>query len=249
MLAGKGGRILFRVRRELFSFLQGMSGKFELVSRHDPVPRHDFRVSLYSLPHYVETNSVPPPPPLISSWAEKQFPLPPRREKHLRVGVSWAGHPKFSEDAIRSATIAEFLPLFRVIGCEFFSLQMAPKITELEALPQDVSVFDCGSGITEFADTASIMKQMDLVICTDSATAHLAGTLGIPVWILLSAIPDPRWGWESDQTSWYPSALLFRQKVLGDWRAPISKIADALRLIVSGQNRPTSPVFYGNQTR
>jgi ADP-heptose:LPS heptosyltransferase len=92
-----------------------------------------------------------------------------------------------------------------------------------------MSIIDCGAELEDFADTAALIDQLDLLISVDTAAAHLAGALGKPVWILLPHFPDWRWMLDREDSPWYPTARLFRQPSVGDWKTPIERIAQELR--------------------
>jgi tetratricopeptide (TPR) repeat protein len=147
------------------------------------------------------------------------------------VGVVWAGSPGNSVDARRSLPTALMLEMLAARnGRVALSLQLAPTgMDQLET--------QCRAGIiplldmlSDFSDTAAVIEQLDLVISVDTAVAHLAGALGKPVWLLLPAGPDWRWGQRGDSTPWYPSMRIFRQPVAGDWRSVVEAVGQALQL-------------------
>jgi ADP-heptose:LPS heptosyltransferase len=123
----------------------------------------------------------------------------------------------------------ELAALFSIPGISFFNLQ----IEENERFPADCQkqrFIDLTSQITDFAETAALMEQLDLIISVDTATAHLAGALCRPAWTLLPFVPDWRWGLEREDTPWYPTMRLFRQKTAGDWGEVIQRVALELRV-------------------
>jgi hypothetical protein len=109
-------------------------------------------------------------------------------------------------------------------------------------LPADVRVEDVGSGLRDFADTAAIMEQLDLVISADTSPLHLAGMLGRPTWGLLPFIPDWRWLLHREDSPWYPTMRLFRQTTLGDWTGVVDRVANALREEAERFRNPTNPI-------
>jgi hypothetical protein len=113
-----------------------------------------------------------------------------------------------------------------------FSLQKGPGAEQLEAVAQSWSVVDFGDQLDAaggaFLDTAAIMQHLDLVITSDTAHAHLAGALGVPVWVALQFVPDWRWLLARDDSPWYPTMRLFRQARLGDWDGVLARVADEL---------------------
>ena len=148
----------------------------------------------------------------------------------LRVGLAWAGNPRYKADAQRSMRLETLLPLLRVGGATWISLQKGPPAEEqLAGLPGDVAVWDGSSDDRDLADTAALVETLDLVITTDTCIAHLAGAMGKPVWILLAHMADWRWMQEMETTPWYPTARLFRQRAPGDWAELVERVTGALR--------------------
>jgi tetratricopeptide (TPR) repeat protein len=157
---------------------------------------------------------------------------------HFRIGIAWQGSPSFRGDRERSIPLAQFAPLARVPGVQLISLQKGPGVEQLEALTPDTGLrtpdvflrLDESSG--PFMDTAAIMLNLDLVISSDSAVAHLAGALGVPAWVALSFVPDWRWLLEREDSPWYPAVRLFRQSRLGQWGEVFKAMAEELRKAV-----------------
>ena len=122
-----------------------------------------------------------------------------------------------------------FEPLARLEGVRLFSLQ---KDTGSEQLAQNAGRFpiaDLGSRLETFMDTAAVLENLDLIVACDTAVVHLAGALGIPVWVALPFAPDWRWLLDRDDSPWYPCMRLFRQKRWGDWDEVFQRIVQALR--------------------
>jgi uncharacterized protein (TIGR03032 family) len=145
-----------------------------------------------------------------------------------RVGLVWAGSPTYKHDRQRSCALQDFTAVLQTPGIEFYSLQKGDRHQELAQLPPGIHVQDLAPFLHDFGDTALLLDQLDLVITVDTAVAHLAGALGKAVWVLLSAVPDWRWGLEGEQTPWYPTMRLFRQARVGDWAAVMQRVAQAL---------------------
>ena len=123
----------------------------------------------------------------------------------LRVGITWCGSPTHVNDAYRSTTIDQFLPLFQVPNVAFYSLQIGPRADDLQELGDDSHVVrDLSNLQHDFADTAAIVRQLDLVITVDTSLLHLCGGLGLPAWGLISRRSDWRW-MDNDRTDtpWY----------------------------------------------
>jgi Tfp pilus assembly protein PilF len=152
----------------------------------------------------------------------------------LRIGIAWQGNPRFTGDRQRSIPVAQFSRLAQVENVEIISLQRGPGTEQLQALatnhrnPRAIDQLDEASGA--FMETAAIMKNIDLVITSDSAVAHLAGALGVAVWVALPLVPDWRWLLEREDSPWYPTMRLFRQTRYGQWDDVFDRIGAALTM-------------------
>jgi uncharacterized protein (TIGR03032 family) len=155
--------------------------------------------------------------------ATSNLPLP------LRIGIAWAGSPTQGNDRNRSARLADFAPLFEVPGIEWHSLQVGDKSDDLDSS----FLIPHSSFIKDWADTAAIVSQLDLVISVDTGVVHLAGALGVPAWVLLCYAPDWRWLLARADSPWYPAARLFRQPRPKDWASVMAEAAAALRASVA----------------
>ncbi len=162
-------------------------------------------------------------------WANR---LP--TERTPRVGIVWAGSPTHPLDRERSVPIAMLAPLLAVAGVRFCSLQKGAAAAELGSLPAGVAIADLGPELADFADTAAVISALDLVVCVDTAVAHLAGALGKPVWLLLPQPADWRWLEEREDSPWYPTMRLFRQRQRGDWDEVVARVKAALERWVGG---------------
>jgi len=177
-------------------------------------------------------------PQLIDYWKRSLG----HSEAKKRVGICWQGNPKHHADIYRSVKLTEFEGIASLPNVSLISLQhgigteqiaSAPFREAIKLLPEDI---DKSGGA--FLDTAAIMKNLDLVITTDTSTAHLAGALGVPVWVILGKVPDWRWLQHGATTHWYPSMRLFRQTTIGDWSGVMRQIEDELPSTV-----PSGPLY------
>lgn len=233
ILQSRGARVFVECNTQLTRLLHNMSGIEGVIGRFSPLPPHDAQVSLLSLPLLLGTSleTIPTEVPYLraepeatAAWAAR---LGPRRG--LRVGLVWAGNPEFKADNIRSPRLQALLPLLEVPGTEFFALQKGAGRQDLEHCgPLPSNFTDLGSEIQDFADTAAIMLNLDLVISSCTAPTHLAGALGRPVWTILPFAPDWRWLDRGSTSLWYPSMRLFRQERLGDWKPVVERVRAAL---------------------
>jgi hypothetical protein len=195
-------------------------------------------VPMLSLPFHLGTqlDSVPANIPYLraptgraSYWQAEIQKLSPGPQ--WRVGLVWQGNPDFVNDGQRSLSdLGVMAPLWRVPGVTFFSLQKGRGQQEVQRWQDSLPLTDLASGLHDFADTAAVIEQLDLVISVDTAVAHLAGALGKPCWVLLPAfMTDWRWLEDRSDSPWYPGALrLFRQETGADWSPVIEDVGDAL---------------------
>ena len=210
-----------------------MTGVAEtVIGCGEAVPPSDIECPLMSLPAVFATalDSIPAALPYLRAdpvrsalWRDR---LGTGGEP--KVGVVWAGNPNFRHDRRRSPGLAALRSIFDLPGIRFFGLQMAEGRRDLEKIAMPESFRDLGGDIVDFADTAAIMDNLDLVISSCTAPAHLAGALARPVWILLPHAPDWRWLLDRDDSPWYPTARLFRQPAPGDWRSVAERVAAAM---------------------
>ncbi len=195
-----------------------------VIDRDPPLPVHDLWVDQMSLPRLlgIRPDSIP----AASSYLVAAGAAPVRdRSRRPLVGLVWAGNPAHSNDARRSIPLAALAPLITLPGIAFASLQVGPAAAQIEAR---FGIPDASPYLRDFAATARLISRLDLVISVDTATAHLAGALGKPVWLMLPYAPDWRWMAGRCDSPWYASARLFRQSRPGDWDGVVARIAEAL---------------------
>lgn len=152
----------------------------------------------------------------------------PERTDSLRVGIVWAGAASHRNDAARSCRFTDFAPIIDIPGVQIYSLQKGPAATQLFQSWKGGKVIDLQYGLLDYCDTASAIQMMDMVITVDTSVAHLAGALGKTVWTLLPTNPDWRWLLDRDDSPWYSSMRLFRQKTAGDWSEVMDRVTEAL---------------------
>jgi len=191
----------------------------------DVPPVFDVHAPLCSLPHLLEQPEPSWPGPYLQA-PETAFLEAPQGVR--KIGLVWGGNPNFAVDHLRSYPAETYLPLLDVPETAFYSLQVGER-SAADASPafQD-KVTDLGPRLTDFAETAAVLASLDLLITSDTAIAHLAGALGRPAWVLLHTIADWRWLLDRNDSPWYPSLRLFRQKTLGDWPAVVEVVRAAL---------------------
>lgn len=215
------------VQPGLRRLIAGMEGWAQVVSQGDPLPDFRWQCPLMSLPlaFKTELESIPAFVPYlrandaeIERWSQRL------KGNELRVGVAWAGNPKHPREGMRSIKLAELALLTAVEGTRFYSLQKGSAAAPVRELPPGVVVIDLDAEQKDFADTAAIVANLDLVISIDTAVAHLAGALGKPLWVLLHHAPDWRWLLGREDSPWYPTARLFRKSTAEDWQAVVQRM-------------------------
>lgn len=172
-------------------------------------------------------------PALQDYWARSLAAQLPPRGQRLRVGICWQGNPQHHADVYRSIALREFQPLAQTPGVALISLQYGEGQQQLEQVDFGGAIHRLPAGIDRsagaFLDTAAILRNLDLVVTVDTSTAHLAGALGVPVWLLLGRVPDWRWGQHGETTPWYPRTRLYRQRQLGRWADVFAQVAEDLQ--------------------
>jgi hypothetical protein len=163
-------------------------------------------------------------PATAAQWKEEFS-----REKSFKVGISWQGNPDYRRDNLRSIALDHFAPLTQLPGAQLYSLQLGAGREQLSQSAMAPEIIDLGDRLGNFLNTAAIVSSLDLVVSSDCATVHLAGGLGVPVWMATSLAPDWRWLQEREDCPWYPTMRLFRQKAAGDWAEVFRRIRAALQ--------------------
>lgn len=206
---------------ELRRLFDGVAGIAACVTSAQRPPDCVAEVPLLSLPGMFAATpeNLPGPFPYLVPPAAPRLPEAGGRP---RIGVVWGDKPKARSRGIAAAPLAAALA---GLDLAVFSLQVGPRAAEI---PEGSGWIDLAPEIRDFADTAALMAQMDAVISVDTAALHVAGALGVPVYILLMRHGDWRWLRERGDTPWYPSARLLRQETQGDWSTPLARLRAAL---------------------
>jgi Flp pilus assembly protein TadD len=228
----RGAAVIVQCPSQLVALLASCAGIDRLVGRGEPLPAFDLQAPLLSLPGIFHTSLADIPaaipylsadPGLVEHW---------RRELDgtggFKVGIAWQGSPTNQYDRDRSIPLRFFEPLARCCGVRLLSLQKHWGVEQLQEVASRFPVIDLGSRLDEasgpFMDTAAVMKNLDLVVTSDTAIAHLAGALGVRVWVALAFIPDWRWLLDRGDSPWYPTMRLFRQRRRGDWQGVFNEV-------------------------
>lgn len=247
MLKARGARrVIVELRDELRRLFASMEGVDAFIAQNaTPTPIYHTHTSIMSLPHRFGTthDSMPPPARLtIPNEARlKAARLLGPGDGTLRIGIVWSGSNAFADNAIRATALDRFLRFLDVPGVTVYSLQKGPPEEELRALPPGTPITALGPEMEDFADTAAVVERLDLVIMTDSSVAHLAGSLGTPVWLLLQHVPYWVYGMSDTTTPWYPSMRLYRQGADENWE-PVFEAALRDLTALAGQGRAEATV-------
>lgn len=221
------GALAIVVQKPLKDLCEGVAGADLVIGSGEPIPAHDLKVSLLSLPHLLRTSlaTLPAPAGYLDVTGAVDI-----AHDGLKAGISWQGNPEGIGDRGRSVPLEALRPLLTVPMAKFFSLQKNVGVDQIAAFPEiDDAVGDCET----FADTARVMKSLDLIITTDTAVAHVAGALGRPTWLLLKHAPSWRWLRNRTDSPWYPTMRLFRQASPGDWNSVIDRATTAFTAATS----------------
>lgn len=216
-----GGELIIECRPELIPLMERMRIADQVIPAHSMLPEANYWCYHCSLPGLFTKDfaSIPPPPylPVPHERLGKFREAMAKAKGQLKVGIVWSGSVTFKRNHERAQPLLRFLQAFLVPGVQLYSLQKGPRRKELTELPRGAPMIDLDPLIENFADTAAAIAQLDLVIMTDSAVAHLAGALGRPVWVLLGDVAHWLWLQNRNDNPWYPSMRLFRPRAERDW--------------------------------
>ena len=236
VVQAKGGRVVLQCQPALTRILATCPGVDQVLGEGAPLAAPHLTAPLLSLPLLCRTTleTIPAEVPYLAvdparvhSWRARLAAFP-----GLKVGICWQGNPKFKEDRLRSVPLASFAPLAAVPGVCLVALQRGPGLEQIAQQSEHLSIVDLPGRSEDLAegwlDTAALIQALDLVISVDSAVVHLAGALGAPVWVALPFIPDWRWLLDREDSPWYPTLRLFRQRKPGDWPEVFQRLGVAL---------------------
>ena len=218
------GTVLAEVQPALVPLLR-TSGFTSVIGGGTPLPGFDVQIPMLSLPGVFRTtlDSIPADVPYLAADSKlvKHWRGRLRSLSGFKVGIVWQGNAAYMFDHFRSIPLVEFAPLAEVEGVRLISLQKNAGVEQLASLEGRFTAMDLGSTLDNhsgaFMDTAAVMCNLDLIITSDTAAAHLAGGLGVPVWLALTSSPEWRWMKDRPDSPWYPTMRLFRQPRQGDW--------------------------------
>ncbi|QDV48682.1 tetratricopeptide repeat protein [Gimesia fumaroli] len=229
-------QVLLLCQTELAALLQSIPEIDQILIEGNEIPEYDYQSALLSIPRYLETSQETIP-------VDVPFFVPPAERRQYwhdvlseyegkKIGLNWSGNLNFPKDEFRSIPLETFLPLGKVPGIQLVSLQQVNGLDQIAPLQTSWNLLQPGAEYEaetgNFTEVAALIQNLDLVITSDTAVAHLAGCLGVPVWILVSQLPEWRWLLDRTDSPWYPTARLFRQADLGEWEPAILEVKAAL---------------------
>jgi Tfp pilus assembly protein PilF len=234
--------VIVECQQSLLKVLASCPGVDRIIPRGDDLPPFDYQVPLLSLPAIFRTTprtipaTVPylsPDPALVALWRERLRPL-----NGFRVGINWHGRPGTLDFSRRNLPLEEFSAVGAIPGVDLVSLQIGEGREQLPAaIHNGLPIVDLGDDFDAdrgpFMDTVAVMMNLDLVITSDTSIPHLAGALGVPVWLALPTIPDWRWLLGRDDSPWYPTMRIFRQTVAGDWSEVLAQMVAELHNVLT----------------
>ena len=243
-----GGHVVLRLHKPFMKkYLSMLSYIDEISTIKEPLPECDYKTQIMSLPRVFETtvDTIPAPIPylvadekLVREWQKRL-----KSDTNFKVGLCWSGTTYSSntltrqKSARRSIALEKMAPLADVDGVTFYSLQKVKSPDELKTSVEKFVVHGFGDDFDKthgsFMDTAAIMKALDLIITVDTSVAHVAGGLGVPVWIILPYESEWRWLEERSDSPWYPTARLFRTKELEKWEPVIDNVKAELKKLLN----------------
>lgn len=241
-LRRRGARVLFQPLDGMHAIAHRFDGVDEVVRTGRELADVDFVSNLLSLPLAFGTDlaTIPrgrdpyfePDAEKVARWGQRVARGP--EDRRLTVGLVWAGRPAHSRDRYRSMALHQLAPVLNVPGVRFVGLQKGTAAVHAEAMPEHVDWENLGPELDDLDDAAAVVANLDLLIGVDTGLVHLAGAMGKPAWALIAEPSDFRWLEDREDSPWYPSLRLFRQRSVGDWTEVVRRVADALVERVSG---------------
>jgi Flp pilus assembly protein TadD len=243
LLKARGATVIMEVVPDIHRLMSTLTGVDEWVIAGLQIPQVDLVCPLLSVPLWYRTTleTIPAQVPylaadarLVESFQSKYF----RADPNLKVGLVWAGRPTHPNDHNRTISLALLAPLGEIPGVTFYSLQKGDAAKEIQTAPAGMKMVDLSVGLTDFNWTAAAVAGLDLIITVDTSIAHVSGALAKPVWVLVPFVPDWRWLLNRDDSPWYPTMRLFRQKTLRNWGEAIQRAREELQTQVSNRKLP-----------
>jgi hypothetical protein len=238
-VARRGARVIVEVPAPLTRLMATLASVERVISDDEPMPEHDLHCLMMSLPLVFGTTveTIPAKVPYLAADAARaaEWRIRMSALSGCRVGIAWgAGSRVGDADLVsieqrKSVPLQALAPFASVSGCDFVSLQVGPPSTQAASPPSGMVVHDFSAHLKDFADTAALIANLDLVVSVDTSVAHLAGAIGKPIWLLNRFDTDWRWMLDRDDSPWYPTMRIFRQPKSGDWASVVTQVTESLR--------------------
>lgn len=227
------GKVILLSQPALVQLMQRAAGVDEVVGQGTAMPSYDVQVPLLSLPRIFNTDIQTIPanvpylfaePERITAWREKLAGDP-----DVKVGLVWSSNPGHPLSRFRTTTLSSFAPLAQAPAITFYSLQKGAPANQTASPPAGMTLVDRTAELTDFAETAALLENLDLVVTVDTAVAHLAGAMGRKTFTIVPFLSDFRWFLNRDEPPWYPTMRLFRLRSMYGWDEAIARAAEALK--------------------
>jgi tetratricopeptide (TPR) repeat protein len=241
MIVERHATVLLECQPELVRLFAGIPGVAGVIAYGSPLPAFDLHIPMMSLPRVFRTTlaNVPARVPYlrVEEALERRWRASVNTPASaLRVGFTWSGTSHLKQLLNRACPLESLLPLLAAPDVAFFSLHKTTTPSESLQLAGIPGVRDVSGELHDFADTAAVLRALDVVISVDTAVAHLAGALGVPVWVMLPARADWRWLLGRSDAPWYPTMRLFRQDTDGEWGGVVEEVRAALGTQIDSKN-------------
>ncbi|WP_375501885.1 tetratricopeptide repeat protein [uncultured Nostoc sp.] len=240
LVAQRGGNVIFACAKPLLRLFSNVFGITQLVDREITSANFEVNASLLSLPYLFGTtvSTIPVNIPYISPPKPEKWPgwnvpslLQAASDTRLKIGIVWktGEYERSGSLCEKDCPLSYFIDLLSIPHISLYSLQVGKLASEIHEFKHESRLYDLTPQIKDFADTAALISQLDLVISVDTAVAHLAGAMGLPIWTLLSFDADWRWLQQREDSPWYPTMQLFRQPQYGDWESVFEQVISVLQ--------------------
>ena len=235
-------QVIFECPPELLPLLMQLLPRGICLNYGEKIPSFDYHMPIMSAPYCLKSETITATSYLKANDRLKhEWLLKFQSFTKKRVGLVWAGasrphHPPSQAlDKRRSLSLIEMIPLLKIKDIQWISLQKDQASQQIEDLPPSLRPFSVMNEVKNFNETAAIIDGLDLVITIDSSIAHLAGSLGVTVWLLNRY--DGCWRWLKDQKTspWYSSMRIFNQEKIGDWSSVIAEVRHSLLIRLKGE--------------
>lgn len=241
MAKDRGGTVILAEKSELIGSFQSLEGIDDLVDLReliDGAVKYDLYIPLLNLPAIFDTkiDNIPARIPYLSAEASKIVYWHDKiKTDAFKIGIAWSGNPEHANDHNRSCALKYFTRLAKIKDIKLFSLQKGPGTEQINNWPENLELINLGQKFEDFTDTAAAIENMDLTISVDTSVAHLAGAMGKATWLLIPYESDWRWMLEREDSPWYPTIRLFRQKQHGNWDDVFQSATEQLKILIEKQ--------------